>query len=33
VVIKAKKVIVSCGTLWSPVILMNSGLTVSHPWH
>ncbi|TVY14389.1 Long-chain-alcohol oxidase FAO2 [Lachnellula arida] len=26
VVIKAKKVIISCGTLWSPVVLMNSGL-------
>lgn len=29
VVIKAKKVIVSCGTLWSPIILQNSGLKVS----
>lgn len=28
VVIKAKKVIVSCGSLWSPVVLKNSGLTV-----
>ncbi len=28
VIVKAKKVIVSCGTLWSPVILLNSGLTV-----
>jgi GMC oxidoreductase len=28
VIIKAKKVVVSCGTLWSPVILLNSGLTV-----
>lgn len=27
VVIKAKKVIVSCGSLWSPVVLMNSGLS------
>ncbi|KAL3424760.1 long chain fatty alcohol oxidase [Phlyctema vagabunda] len=26
VIIKAKKVIVSCGSLWSPVILLNSGL-------
>ncbi|GAB1317829.1 Long-chain-alcohol oxidase [Madurella fahalii] len=26
VVIRAKKVIVSCGTLWSPIVLMNSGL-------
>ena len=32
VIIKAKKVIVSCGTLWSPVILLNSGLTVSISW-
>ena len=29
VVVKAKRVVVSCGTLWSPVILMNSGLKVS----
>lgn len=29
VVVRAKKVIVSCGTLWSPIILLNSGLTVS----
>jgi choline dehydrogenase-like flavoprotein len=29
VIVKAKKVIVSCGTLWSPVVLMNSGLKVS----
>lgn len=28
VVVRAKKVIVSCGTLWSPIILKNSGLTV-----
>ena len=28
VVIKAKKVVVSCGTLWSPVVLLNSGLKV-----
>ncbi|KAK3898649.1 GMC oxidoreductase-domain-containing protein [Staphylotrichum tortipilum] len=26
VVVKAKKVVVSCGTLWSPVVLINSGL-------
>ncbi|KAJ4287118.1 hypothetical protein N0V88_007740 [Collariella sp. IMI 366227] len=26
VVVRAKKVVVSCGTLWSPVVLMNSGL-------
>lgn len=29
IVVKAKKVVVSCGTLWSPIILLNSGLTVS----
>jgi hypothetical protein len=29
VIVKAKKVVVSCGTLWSPIILLNSGLTVS----
>jgi hypothetical protein len=29
VIVKAKKVIVSCGTLWSPVVLLNSGLKVS----
>lgn len=28
--VKAKKVIVSSGTLWSPVLLKNSGLKVSH---
>lgn len=28
VVVKAKKVIISCGSLWSPLVLMNSGLTV-----
>lgn len=28
VIVKAKKVIVSCGTLWSPIILLNSGLKV-----
>ncbi|KAL2263197.1 hypothetical protein VTK26DRAFT_7771 [Humicola hyalothermophila] len=26
IVIRAKKVVVSCGTLWSPVVLMNSGV-------
>jgi len=31
VIIKAKKVIVSCGTMWSPIVLLNSGLTVSFP--
>lgn len=30
VIIKAKKVVISCGTLWSPVVLMNSGLKVSN---
>jgi choline dehydrogenase-like flavoprotein len=29
VVVKAKKVIVSCGTIWSPIVLLNSGLKVS----
>ncbi len=29
VVVKAKRVVISCGTLWSPVVLMNSGLKVS----
>jgi hypothetical protein len=29
VVVRAKKVVVSCGTLWSPVVLMNSGVKVS----
>ena len=29
IIVKAKKVVVSCGTLWSPIILLNSGLTVS----
>lgn len=28
VVVRAKKVVVSCGTLWSPVVLLNSGLKV-----
>ncbi len=32
VTIKAKKVIISSGTLWSPILLMNSGLTVSLPF-
>lgn len=30
VIVRAKKVIISCGTLWSPIVLMNSGLKVSH---
>jgi choline dehydrogenase-like flavoprotein len=30
VVIKARKVIVSAGSLWSPIILLKSGLTVSN---
>jgi len=29
VIVRAKKVIVSGGCLWSPIILLNSGLTVS----
>ena len=29
VIIRAKKVVISCGALWSPIILLNSGLTVS----
>jgi choline dehydrogenase-like flavoprotein len=29
VIVRAKKVIISCGTLWSPIVLMNSGLKVS----
>lgn len=28
VIVKAKRVIVSCGTLWSPIVLLNSGLKV-----
>lgn len=28
VIVKAKKVIISCGTLWSPIVLLNSGLKV-----
>lgn len=32
IIVKAKKVIVSCGTMWTPVVLMNSGLTVSNPF-
>jgi hypothetical protein len=31
VVVRAKKVIISCGTLWSPVVLLNSGLKVCFP--
>lgn len=31
VVVKAKKVIVSCGSLWSPVVLLQSGLKVRTP--
>ncbi|KAM0284819.1 hypothetical protein ACHAQH_001740 [Verticillium albo-atrum] len=30
VVIKAKKVVVSCGSLWSPLVLLKSGLTNRH---
>jgi choline dehydrogenase-like flavoprotein len=26
VIVKAKKVIISCGTIWSPIVLLNSGL-------
>ena len=29
VIVKAKKVIIASGTLWSPIVLMNSGLKVS----
>jgi choline dehydrogenase-like flavoprotein len=29
VIVKAKKVVVSCGTLWSPIVLLNSGIKVS----
>lgn len=29
-IVKAKKVIISCGTLWSPIVLLNSGLKASH---
>lgn len=28
VIVRAKKVIISAGTLWSPIVLLNSGLTV-----
>lgn len=28
IVVRAKKVIISCGSLWSPIVLLNSGLTV-----
>jgi choline dehydrogenase-like flavoprotein len=31
VVVRAKKVILSCGTLWSPVVLLNSGIKASLP--
>ncbi len=31
VVIKAKTVIISCGSLWSPMMLLSSGLKVSQP--
>jgi len=31
VIVKAKKVILSCGTLWSPLVLLKSGLTVILP--
>ena len=31
VVVRAKRVVLSCGTLWSPVVLMNSGVKVSVP--
>ena len=30
IIVKSKKVIISSGTLWSPIILMNSGLKVSN---
>ncbi|KAK3948909.1 GMC oxidoreductase-domain-containing protein [Pseudoneurospora amorphoporcata] len=30
VMVKAKKVVVSAGTLWSPVVLMNSGISNPH---
>lgn len=29
VIVKAKKVVVSCGSLWSPIVLLKSGLKVS----
>jgi hypothetical protein len=29
VFVKAKKVVVSCGSLWSPIVLLNSGVKVS----
>lgn len=32
VIVKAKKVIVSCGTLWSPIVLHHSGLKVNNPF-
>lgn len=31
ITIKAKRVVISCGTLWSPVILKKSGLAVGKP--
>ena len=31
VIVKAKTVIISCGAMWTPVVLKNSGLTVSSP--
>ncbi|KAL5326810.1 hypothetical protein ACEPPN_004499 [Leptodophora sp. 'Broadleaf-Isolate-01'] len=30
VIIRAKKVIISCGSLWSPIVLLNSGLKNPH---
>ncbi|AEO68237.1 755f30ef-11d9-46bc-97ea-4933c4f7e7ba [Thermothielavioides terrestris] len=30
VIVRAKKVVISCGTLWSPVVLLNSGLKNPH---
>ncbi|KAK4121988.1 long-chain fatty alcohol dehydrogenase [Parathielavia appendiculata] len=30
VVVRAKKVVVSCGTLWSPIVLLNSGIKNPH---
>ncbi len=32
VIVKAKKVVISCGTLWSPIVLMKSGLKVRFPF-
>lgn len=28
VIVRAKKVIISCGTMWSPIVLLNSGIKV-----